>query len=71
MTPTVENTQLPLFTRIVTRGASLLVGAPVRVVSEPPRERYGHPSGMIRISLARSAALAEAARRSLHTPGAP
>jgi hypothetical protein len=50
------------FSRIVHRGVASL-DAP------QPRRRYGQPSGMIKLHLARSAALAEATRRTLHEVG--
>ena len=69
MKTTLHDTQQPLLTRLVTRAAAFLVGAPVEVATKPRRERYGHPSGMLRVELVRSAALAEAARRATRLPG--
>jgi hypothetical protein len=62
MKPTLTKTLSAALSRLVNRGTALL--------AEPPqRERYGQPSGMIKVRLAQSAALAEAARRSLHGSG--
>jgi hypothetical protein len=56
MQTSVREALAPLFHRLVRRPVS----------NDPPRrERFGQPSGMIRVELARSAAQAEAARRAL------
>jgi hypothetical protein len=47
-----------------------LVNRSAAALAEPPvRGRYAHPSGMIKLRLAESAALAEAARRALRSKG--
>ncbi|MEZ0230062.1 MAG: hypothetical protein ACAI25_15675 [Planctomycetota bacterium] len=52
---------LSMLSRLVDRGAA--------TVEVPRREgRYGQPSGMIKVRIAESAALAEAARRALRSP---
>ncbi len=66
MNPLVRaSTLLP---RLVHRVAELLREG-VALSADDPRNRYAPQSGMIKLRLARSAALAEAARRSLHGGG--